>query len=69
MYQMAFLLNKRKKEEERERERNRENWLHVVYVHRKPLLETGAQDNHLDFHTAPVLWREKKKKKKGEKSI
>ena len=26
------------------------------------LLGTGAQDSHLDFHTAPELWFKKKKK-------
>ena len=29
----------------------------LLYVHRKRrLLGTGAQDSHLDFHTAPELW-------------
>ena len=29
----------------------------LLYVHRNhSLLGTGAQDGHLDFHTAPELW-------------
>ena len=26
---------------------------------------TGAQDGHLDFHTAPELWREERKRTRG----
>ena len=30
----------------------------LLYIHRNHgLLGTGAQDVHLDFHTAPELWR------------
>ena len=33
-------------------------WLSVALRPQKPsgLLGTGAQDGHLDFHTAPELW-------------
>ena len=30
------------------------------------LLGTGSQDGHLDFHTAPELWKKEKEKKKEE---
>ena len=28
----------------------------VALVHREDYLRRGAQDGHLDFHTAPELW-------------